>query len=238
MERLQKVLAAAGLGSRRKCEELILAGRVSVNGSKVERMGVRVDSAADRIELDGIPIDLHEDRIYLLLNKPAGYVTTMSDPQGRPTVMELVPGERRVFPVGRLDVDTRGLLLFTDDGFLANRVAHPRFELDKTYVAEVRGTVGAGKLSLLRRGIELEDGPTAPARVSMLGRSGGNLLLELKVHEGRKRQVRRMLAAVELEVVNLVRTSLGPLTLKGLPEGQSRPLRPAELKALMHALGL
>ncbi len=238
MERLQKVLASAGLGSRRKCEELIAAGRVSVNGRTVDRMGVQVDVASDRIELDGVPVEVGADRTYLILNKPAGYITTVSDPQGRPTVMELVPHEGRIFPVGRLDLNTRGLLLFTNDGWLANRVAHPSFELNKTYVAEVRGSAGPGKLKQLRSGVTLEDGPAAPAQARVLGRRGDNTLLELKIHEGRKRQVRRMLAAVELEVVDLMRTSLGPLTLQGLPEGSARALRPSELKALQHALGL
>jgi len=238
MVRLQKVLASAGLGSRRKCEELILAGRVTVNGRKIERMGVRVDPAVDLVEVDGIPIDLHADKVYIILNKPAGYVTTVSDPQARPTVMDLVPGERWIFPVGRLDLDTRGLLLFTDDGFLANRVAHPRFELEKTYVAEVRGAAGPGELAHLRSGIELEDGRTAPARVRLLGHRGHNSLLELRIHEGKKRQVRRMLATVGLETVDLIRTSLGPLTLQGLEEGESRPLRRAEVAALMAALGI
>ncbi len=238
MERLQKVLASAGLGSRRQCEELILAGRVTVNGRKIERMGVRVDPAVDLVEVDGIPIDLHTDKVYIILNKPAGYVTTVSDPQARPTVMDLVPGERRIFPVGRLDLDTRGLLLFTDDGFLANRVAHPRFELEKTYVAEVRGAAGPGELARLRGGVELEDGRTAPARVRLLGRRDHNLLLELRIHEGKNRQIRRMLAAVGLETVDLIRTSLGPLTLQGLEEGESRPLRRAEVAALMAALGI
>ena len=238
MERLQKVLASAGLGSRRKCEEFIRAGRVSVNGRIVERMGVRADPSVDRIELDGIPIDVHEDKVYIILNKPAGYVTTVSDPQAPLTVMELVTKARRIFPIGRLDRDTRGLLLFTDDGFLANRVAHPRFELEKTYVAQVNGAAGAGELARLRSGIELEDGRTAPARVRVLGRRDHNSLLELRVHEGRKRQVRRMLVAVGLEVVDLVRTSLGPLTLQGLEEGESRPLRPDEVQALMSALDI
>ncbi len=238
MERLQKVLAAAGLGSRRACEELIAAGRVSVNGVTVDRMGVRVDPATDLIEVDGIRIDIQEDKLYLILNKPAAYVTTASDPQGRPTVMELVPSGRRIFPVGRLDMDTRGLLLFTNDGWLANRVAHPSFELDKTYVAEVTGELAPGALARLRGGIELEDGQTSPAQVRVLGRRAGITAIELKIHEGRKRQVRRMLAAVGLEVTGLTRTSLGPLNLKGLPEGKSRELRPGELKALMRALGL
>ncbi len=238
MERLQKVLASAGLGSRRKCEELIEAGRVSVNGRTVDRMGMQVDPAIDRIELDGVTVEIVSDRSYLILNKPAGYLTTVSDPQGRPTVMELVPHDGRIFPVGRLDMDTRGLLLFTNDGWLANRVAHPSFELSKTYVAEVRGNAGPGELKRLRAGITLDDGLTAPAQARVLGRRGPNTLLELKIHEGRNRQVRRMLAAVGLEVLDLVRTSLGPLNLQGLPEGSARALRPAELNALQHALGL
>ncbi len=238
MERLQKVLAAAGLGSRRACEELIASGRVSVNGAIVDRMGLRVDPASDLIEVDGIRIDSQEDKLYLILNKPPGYVTTVSDPQGRPTVMELVPSGRRIYPVGRLDMDTRGLLVFTNDGWLANRVTHPSFELDKTYVAEVTGELAPGALARLRAGIELDDGPTSPAQVRVLGRRNEVTAVELKIHEGRKRQVRRMLAAVGLEVTGLTRTSLGPLNLKGLPEGKARELRPGELKALMRALGL
>lgn len=231
-ERLQKALAAAGLGSRRRCEELIEAGRVELNG-KIAKLGDRVDSARDTVRVDGIPVDLAVEKKYFLLNKPAGYITTLRDTRGRPTVMDLVGEEGRIFPVGRLDMDTRGLLLLTNDGYLAHRVMHPSHGLEKTYLVEAKGSPPRGFLAMLREGIELEEGKTAPARVRELARGGGRYVLEIAIHEGRKRQVRRMCAAVGLEVVDLVRTRLGPLDLKGVEEGSYRPLSPSEVRELL-----
>lgn len=225
--RLQKVLARAGLGSRRVCEELIADGAVVVDG-EVASLGDRVDPATARIEVDGVPIGVRPGTVHLLLNKPAGVVTTASDPQGRPVVVDLVPAEPRVFPVGRLDLDTEGLLLLTNDGDLAHRLTHPSFGVEKEYLAEVEGSPGRGALRRLREGIELDDGPTSPAKVGTVGPS----LLRITIHEGRNRQVRRMCEAVGHPVVRLVRTRIGPLTAPRLAPGEWRPLTTAEVRAL------
>ncbi len=231
-ERLQKVLARAGWGSRRACEDLIAAGRVRVNG-EVAGLGRRVDPDHDHVEVDGVPVGVRADLVHYLLNKPTGVVTTAKDPQGRPTVVELVPAEPRVFPVGRLDVDTEGLLLLTNDGDLANLVAHPRHGVEKEYLAEVAGgPVPAGALRRLREGVELEDGRTAPARVSQP--SPG--VLRIVMHEGRNRQVRRMCEAVGHPVRRLVRVRIGPITDRSLRPGSWRALTRAEVKALSEAV--
>ncbi|MEW6553000.1 MAG: pseudouridine synthase [Actinomycetota bacterium] len=230
-ERLQKVLAAAGLGSRRRCEEMIGSGRVQVNG-RTAALGERVDTEHDRVSVDGVPIDLEVEKRYFLLNKPPGYITTVKDTRRRPTVMDLLHEEARLFPVGRLDRDTRGLLLITNDGYLAQRLLHPSRGVEKTYVVRASGQLSARGLSRLRKGIPLEEGNTAPAKVKVLSRDAGGCLLEMAIHEGRKRQVRRMCAAVGLEVTDLIRTRFGPLDLKGLEEGSYRPLSGEELRAL------
>ena len=231
-ERLQKVLARSGVGSRRACDELVAAGRVTVNG-EVAEPGRRVDPAHDEIEVDGTLIAVAPGLVHYLLNKPSGVVTTAADPQGRPTVVQLVPGEPRVFPVGRLDAATEGLLILTNDGPLAHRLAHPRYGIDKEYVAEVQGTPRPAALRALRRGVELDDGPTAPAKVSLLGPS----VLRITIHEGRNRQVRRMCEAVGHPVVRLVRTRVGPISDRRLPPGRWRALTPAEVHALAAAAG-
>jgi 23S rRNA pseudouridine2605 synthase len=230
-ERLQKVLAIRGYGSRRVCEDLIAAGRVTVNG-EVAVLGRRVDPEVDLVEVDGAPVGTKPGLVHYLLNKPLGVVTTAKDTHGRPTVVELVPAEPRVFPVGRLDADTEGLLLLTNDGELANRITHPRHGLEKEYLATVAGgQVGAGAVRRLRDGIELEDGMTAPAKVSQP--SPG--VLRITIHEGRNRQVRRMCEAVGHPVTRLVRTRIGPLTDRRLKPGTWRPLEPAELRSLAEA---
>jgi 23S rRNA pseudouridine2605 synthase len=229
-ERLQKVLAQAGLGSRRACEELIAAGRVTVNG-EVASLGTRADPEADAIEVDGARIGVRQGLVHYLLNKPAGVVTTASDPQGRPTVVGLVPAEPRVYPVGRLDADTEGLLVLTNDGELSHRLTHPSFGVDKEYLADVTGTPSRGALRQLREGVELEDGPTAPARVSLVGEH----TLRITIHEGRNRQVRRMCEAVGHPVRRLVRVRIGPLADRRLPPGEWRPLTQAEVRALERA---
>ena len=229
-ERLQKVLARAGLGSRRACEELIAAGRVVVDGERAE-LGRRVDISSARVEVDGVPLSLREDLVHYLLNKPAGVVTTARDPEGRPTVVSLVPASPRVFPVGRLDVDTEGLLVLTNDGDLAQRLSHPSYGVEKEYVAEVEGVPGPGALRRLRQGVELDDGRTAPARVGVLAPG----VLRIVIHEGRNRQVRRMCEAVGHPVRRLVRTRIGPLSDRSLRPGSFRPLRPAEVRALSAA---
>ncbi|MCU1461556.1 MAG: Pseudouridine synthase [Acidimicrobiales bacterium] len=229
-ERLQKVLARAGFGSRRACEELIADGRVEVNDRSAE-LGQRVDLDTDRVSVDGVAVSIRPGLVYYLLNKPRGVVTTASDPQGRPTVVDLVPLEPRVFPVGRLDADTEGLLLLTNDGDLAHRLTHPRFGVEKEYLAELERDPSPASVRALREGVELDDGPTAPAKVAAVPPRG----LRITIHEGRNRQVRRMCAAVGCPVVRLVRTRIGPVADRGLKPGSWRPLTLAEVRGLQEA---
>jgi 23S rRNA pseudouridine2605 synthase len=226
-ERLQKVLAAAGLGSRRACEILIEDERVTVNG-EVAVLGRRVDLDTDRIEVDGLRVPVRPGLVTYLLNKPRGVVSTASDPQGRPTVVSLVPAEPRIFPVGRLDTDTEGLLLLTNDGDLAHRLTHPSFGVEKEYLAEVDGSLTPAELRRLREGIELDDGMTAPAKASLTAPGA----VRLVIHEGRNRQVRRMLEAVGHPVRRLVRTRIGPLADRRLKPGEWRVLELEEVRAL------
>jgi 23S rRNA pseudouridine2605 synthase len=235
-ERLQKVLARAGLGSRRVCDDLIAAGRVTVDGS-VAVLGARVDPDVARITVDGTPITSRAGVVYYLLNKPPKVVTTADDPQGRSTVMELVPSEPRVFPVGRLDFETEGLLLLTNDGELTQLLTHPSHGVDKTYLAEVEGNPTPATLRALGAGVELDDGPTAPAKVRVVQHEGGRSALELTIHEGRNRQVRRMCEAVGHPVRRLVRTRIGPLRDDRLAPGEWRLLESAEVRALYEAGG-
>ncbi len=225
--RLNAFLARAGVASRRRADEVIKAGRVTVNGAPGQLN--TVVGAHDRVEVDGEEV-ARQRLAYVLLHKPAGVVTTASDPHGRRTVVDLVPHEPRVVPVGRLDADTTGALLFTNDGPLAHRLAHPRYGVEKTYVAEVEGDPGEDVLVRLREGIELDDGRTAPARVRSLGTG----CVELVLHEGRKHQVKRMLAAVGHPVTRLHRSEYAGLTLDGLEPGEWRELRPDETHALVH----
>jgi 23S rRNA pseudouridine2605 synthase len=225
--RLAKYLAHAGVASRRASEELIRQGRVTVDGAPVTSPATDV-SGTERIEVDGEPVN-KEDRVVYMLNKPKGVVSTASDTHSRPTVVSLISSSKRLYPVGRLDADTTGLILLTNDGELANRLTHPRYEVPKTYVATVEGgEVKEGLLRQLREGIELEDGRTAPAKVRQ--RKPGTV--ELTIHEGRKRQVRRMLEEVGHPVRELRREALGPLRLGDLPEGEHRRLTPAEVERL------
>jgi 23S rRNA pseudouridine2605 synthase len=227
-ERLQKVLASRGWGSRRACEELIATGRVTVNG-EVAELGRRVDLQHDVVEVDGAPVGTRPDLVHYLLNKPPGVVTTADDPHGRPTVISLVPPEPRVFPVGRLDAATEGLLLLMNDGELAHRLAHPGHGVDKEYLVTVGGgAVRPGALRRLRDGVELDDGITAPAKVSQPEPG----VLRITIHEGRNRQVRRMCEAVGHPVTRLVRTRIGPLQDRRLAPGRWRHLSPAEIRQL------
>jgi 23S rRNA pseudouridine2605 synthase len=231
-ERLQKLLARAGFGSRRACEVLIASGRVTIDG-EVAILGARADPTNARITVDGLPVVVDSTRVYWLLNKPAGHVTTARDPQGRPTVLELVPSEPRVFPVGRLDLETEGLLVLTNDGELAELLMHPRHGVQKTYLAEVEGVPGPAALRALREGIELDDGPARAVRAQMVqeSRDGGSAL-EIVLKEGRKRIVRRMCSYVGHPVRRLVRTRIGPLHDSKLAPGTHRALTPAEVRAL------
>lgn len=240
--RLQRYLARAGVASRRASEALITAGRVKVNGTTVSELGAKAD-AGDIVEVDGERVMLPPDDFTIMLNKPVGYVTTMSDSHGRPTVAELIPLEDHpsLFPVGRLDMDTSGLLLFTTDGELGNALLHPRFHVDKRYIARVKGRVGQAELDELRRGVRLDDGMTAPAKARVLRESGpertGGSVVELTIHEGRNRQVRRMLAAVGHEVSQLHRESFAGLSLGGLESGCWRELSAGELSKLRESGG-
>jgi 23S rRNA pseudouridine2605 synthase len=233
-ERLQKVLARAGLGSRRACEELIAEGRVLVDGT-VARLGDRADGEQQRIEVDGAPIVTRTDLVHYLLNKPRHVVTTARDPQGRQTVVELVPSEPRVFPVGRLDYETEGLLILTNDGDLAQLLAHPSHSVPKTYLAEVEGSPTPATVRALREGIELDDGRTAPARAHVVQTEAGRAAIELTIHEGRNRQVRRMCEAIGHPVRRLVRTRIGPIADARLAPGSWRSLQSAEVRALYAA---
>ena len=230
-ERLQKVLARVGIGSRRVCEDLIAEGRVLVDG-EMAVLGRRVDPETALIEVDGAPVGVRPALVHYVLNKPAGVGTTADDPQGRPTVVGLVPNEPRVFPVGRLDVDTEGLLLLTNDGELAHRLTHPSYGVEKEYVAEVEGLPTRAVLRRLREGVELDDGPTAPARATLVDPS----VVRLTIHEGRNRQVRRMCEAVGHSVVRLVRTRIGPLADRSLAPGAWRELTGDEVRSLQRAV--
>lgn len=237
--RLQKVLAQAGIGSRRVCENLIAGGRVTVDGQVVTELGVRVDPARAVITVNGVRLQLDSSRTYLALNKPRGVVSTMHDPQGRPSLADVV-GDRgeRLFHVGRLDADTEGLLLLTNDGDLAHRLQHPSFGVRKTYLAEVEGRVSRDVGRRLRAGVELEDGPVAVDSFRVVDAVGGRTLVELVLHEGRKHVVRRLLAEVGHPVTRLVRTRVGPVTLGDLKPGRTRPLTREELSALLTDAGL
>lgn len=234
MTRLQKVLAAAGLGSRRVCEDMIAAGRVSVNG-EVAILGRRVDPENDRITLDGVPVPARAGLVYYLLNKPRGVITTADDPQGRRTVLDLVPPEPRVVPAGRLDAATEGLLVLTNDGDLVFPLTHPSHGVEKQYLAEVEGVPSPGALRTLRDGVVLDEGTTAPAQVALVQERGDRAALEIVIHEGRNRQVRRMCDAVGHPVVRLVRTRIGPVADPALKPGAWRHLTPAEVRSLYEA---
>ncbi len=233
MERLQKFLAAAGVASRRQCEDLIRAGRVRVNGRVVDELGTKIEPGTDRVTLDGAPVKPAAAKVYLLLHKPQGYVTTARDQFGRPTVLDLLPGvKERVYPVGRLDYETEGLLLLTNDGELAQALTHPSHEITKSYLAAVDGIPAEANLQRLRTGIQLEDGLTAPAKVRIVAADPGRTLVQIDIHEGRNRQVRRMLSAIGHRVLSLRRVGLGFLTLDGVEPGRYRRLTLGEVDKL------
>lgn len=234
--RLQKVLAAAGMGSRRTCEELIAAGRVTVNG-EVAILGRRVDAETAAIDVDGVRVPTQAGLVYYLLNKPVSVVSTANDPQGRPTVVDLVPAEPRVYPVGRLDWDTEGLLVLTNDGTLTHRLTHPSFGVEKEYLAEVDGVPTRATLRALREGVELDDGLTAPAQVQLHQAREDSAAVTVVIHEGRNRQVRRMCEALGHPVRRLIRTRIATLADRNLKPGEWRTLEPGEVRGLYAAAG-
>ena len=241
--RLQKLLAQSGVASRRKCEELMLAGLVVVDGEVVTRLGTKVDPRTAVIRVDGQRLPPVSEHVYLAVNKPRGVVSTMADPEGRPTLQDLVADRpERLFHVGRLDTDTSGLILLTNDGDFAQRMAHPSYEVDKTYVAEVDGEVRKPTLQRLRDGVTLEDGPVAVSQVRVVttgeGNARGRTVVELVIHEGRNRIVRRLLAEVGHPVRRLTRTRIGPVAMRGLRAGELRDLTLDELGSLLDSARL
>ena len=237
--RLQKVLAQAGYGSRRACELLIEAGRVEVDGVRVRELGLRVDPRRQAVHVDGLRVQVDESLVYLAFNKPLGVVSTMDDPQGRPTLADYVADRtERLFHVGRLDADTEGLILLTNDGELAHRLAHPSYEVPKTYLAEVAGPVARDLGKRLREGVELEDGPARADSFKVVDARPGKALVEVVLHEGRNHIVRRMLAAAGAPVEQLVRTQVGPIRLGDLRTGRLRALNRTEVGSLMASVGM
>jgi 23S rRNA pseudouridine2605 synthase len=231
LERLQKVLAKAGVASRRRAEELIRQGKVRVDGKVVTEMGTKVDSETQNIECDGVALVSREEKVYILLNKPTGYLSTVDDPQGRPIVTDLLKNiAERVYPVGRLDLNTEGALLLTNDGEMAQKILHPSHEVNKTYVAKVKGVPGKKKLDALSKGIELEGRKTWPASIKVLKTLAQSTVIQIVIHEGRKRQVRKMFEAIGHPVLALKRTAYGQLQLGGLGPGKYRFLTPRDIK--------
>jgi 23S rRNA pseudouridine2605 synthase len=234
ISRLQKILSQAGIASRRQAETMITAGRVAVNGVVVTELGTKADPDQDMIVVDGRPLTVTAAKRYILLYKPSGYMTTLKDPEGRPLVIDLLTGVgERVYPVGRLDYNSEGLLLLTNDGDWANRLAHPRYEIDKEYHVRVQGQVMPDQVARLSAGVTLEDGRTAPATVTVLKESEHNTWISVTIHEGRYRQVRRMCEAVSLSVVRLKRVRYGTLDIGELKPGEYRHLSQIEVDRLI-----
>lgn len=238
-ERLQKYLASCGVASRRMSEEIIKSGRVAVNGQIVTEMGVKIKIGTDKVTVDGKDITPEEEHVYLMLNKPEGYVTTAHDPQGRPTVLDLVAEvPQRVFPIGRLDVDTEGLIFLTNDGELAYRLTHPKFAVTKVYHALVTGKPSEDKLDRMRNGLKLEDGMTKPCTVKVIRRYNHKTMLEITISEGRNRQVRRMCQAIGNPIIELERVKIENIELSQVKRGQYRKLTLEELAPLMYKVQL
>ncbi len=233
VERLQKVMSEFGVASRRKCEELIAAGRVKVNGSLITEPGCKVDKELDIIEVDGKIIRSTESKVYILLNKPVGYITSVKDQFGRPTVLDLLNGiSVRVFPIGRLDYDTEGLLLLTNDGDLTYMITHPKHNIDKTYRALVRGKVDKASIETFAGGIKIEDYVTSPAKLEIVRYVKGNSVVDITIHEGKNRQVRKMCSAIGHEVIRLKRMKIGKIGLDSLKTGEWRYLNDSEIEYL------
>ncbi|NOQ66825.1 MAG: pseudouridine synthase [Desulfobacterales bacterium] len=231
LERLQKVLAKAGVASRRRAEELIRQGKVRVDGRIITEMGTKVDPETQNIECEGVALVSREEKVYILLHKPTGYLSTVDDPKGRPIVTDLLKNiKERVYPVGRLDLNTEGALLLTNDGELSQKILHPSHEVNKTYVAKVKGVPGRKKLDALSKGIELEGRKTWPASIKVLKTEAQSTVIQIIIHEGRKRQVRKMFEAIGHPVLALKRTAYGQLELGGLGPGKYRFLTPRDIK--------
>ncbi len=231
--RLQKFMAKSGLGSRRACEEIIKQGRVEVNGKIINKMGMSVNPEKDRIKVDGELIQISTEKIYILMNKPTGVITTVNDPFNRPTVIDMLKSvKERVFPVGRLDKDTEGLLILTNDGSLTYKITHPKYEIQKTYVAHLSGRVNKDKLMILQNGVKLEDGITAPANIKVLLVKNDYTILQIKIHEGRNRQIRRMCKAIGHPLLYLKRTRIGNIDLQDLNVGEWRYMTKQEINYL------
>lgn len=232
-ERLQKIIANAGLTSRRKAEEFIVEGLVTVNGRIVRELGTKADPDKDAIKVMGKLLQMPQSNTYVVLNKPVGYITSMSDPEGRPVVTDLLKGVKsRVYPVGRLDYDTEGLLILTNDGELANRLMHPSHEIPKTYLVKIKGALEDKEMEKLTKGVKLEDGITAPAVVRKLKKADANSWIEMTIHEGRYHQVKRMVEKVGHSVIKLIRVRYGSIELGNVPPGQYRYLTHEEVNSL------
>jgi len=237
--RLNKFLAQAGVASRREVDKMIVEGRITVNGRVVRILGTKIDDEKDRVELDGKRVEKEEEMIYLMLNKPPGYLVTLKDPFRRPTIKELLPSlKERIYPVGRLDYDSEGLLLLTNNGELAHRLAHPRYRVPKNYVVEVKGVPESSKISRLERGVYIDGKKTAPARIAKLSGSTKKTLLRIEIHEGRKREVKRMFEAVGHRVLRLKRVGFGGLRLGKLQTGKWRFLTRKEVDSLKSKVDL
>jgi len=238
-QRINQILSLAGVTSRRNADELLKRGRVSVNDRVIREPGTQAIWGTDSIKVDGHEIRGPSERIYLMLNKPAGYISSLRDPVGRPVVTDLLTGiKQRVYPVGRLDFDTLGLLLFTNDGDWAHRLSHPRFRVPRTYKVTLEGTVSEEALEILRKGIQLEDGFSGPAKVTLLQQDGGRSILRMTITSGKNRIVKRMAEAVGLRVIHLVRTGFGLLALGHLKVGKFRNLEPDEVESMKKLVGL
>lgn len=234
MERLQKIIAQAGIASRRKAEKLIAEGKVKVNGKVVTKLGTKVDINKDKITVDGIPLE-REEPVYYLLYKPRSVISSVTDDKNRKVVTDFIPEDKRIFPVGRLDYDTSGVILLTNDGDFAHMLMHPKYEIEKTYIAKVEGIISKETMNQLKKGIELEDGITAPAKVKRIAinKKKKTSIVELTIHEGRNHQVKRMLEAVGHPVIKLKRERFAFLTCEGMNPGEYRKLTPKEVKQLV-----
>ncbi|MGD9901738.1 MAG: pseudouridine synthase [Spirochaetales bacterium] len=233
--RINKYLASCGIASRRKVEELILAGKVSINGKIVTKLATEVDEANDKVAVDGVMAKLANDKVYYLLNKPKGYISSVHDDRGRPTVLDLIDTKERIFLVGRLDYDTEGLIILTNDGDLAHRLMHPSHEIEKTYIANVKGALLESELAVLRAGVVIDGVKTAKARVKRLKYEDGVTRLQIVIHEGRNRQIRKMFEAIGKEVVYLKRVAIGEIRLGGMSRKEYRELTPSEIEYLKRA---